>query len=423
MRGLPGPDGTIDHLMVLLQDVTAHRRVESERERLFAAALAARREAETASRAKDEFLATLSHELRTPLSPVLLWSELLRRRGVSPADTARGLDAIARNAGSLAHLIDELLDVSRIESGKLRLEPTPLDLDVVVLEAVEVMRPAAEAKRIAIETALDDAGCRVLGDADRLRQILWNLLSNAIKFTPAGGVVRVTLGRSGADARVAVSDTGQGIAPELLPFVFERFRQGDTSSTRRHGGLGIGLAIVRELVELHGGRVAVESGGAGCGSTFTVELPLLAAERPRRRREAARAGAAVLDGLRVLIVDDDPDSNEAVRSVLAAAGAEVRAAGSTDEAFGVLVRWMPDVVVSDIAMPGKDGYALLTRLRSAASALGRIPAIALTAYSAPADRERALSAGFDAHVGKPLRSHELVEAVAAARRASEAPAS
>ncbi len=352
---------------------------------------------------------------------MLTWSELLRRRGVSPTETARGLDAIARNAGNLARLIEELLDVSRIESGKLRLDLVPLELGVVAMEAVEVIRPAAEAKRIAIETGLDGPECRVLGDADRLRQVLWNLLANAIKFTSGGGVVRVTIERRGADARVAVRDTGQGIAPALLPFVFERFRQGDTSSTRRHGGLGIGLAIVRELVELHGGRVAVESGGEGRGATFTVELPLLAADRPRRRREAARSGAAVLDGMRVLIVDDDADSNEAVRGVLAAAGAEVRAAGSTDEAVRTLAGWMPDVVVSDIAMPGEDGYGLLARLRSEAAALGHIPTIALTAYSAPADRERALAAGFDAHVAKPFRGEELVEVVATAHRAAGAP--
>ena len=289
-------------------------------------------------------------------------------------------------------MIDELLDVSRIESGKLRLEPMPIDLGRVIVEAVDVIRSAAEAKRITIETVSDPAGCRVLGDPDRLRQVLWNLLSNAIKFTSANGTVRITLERRGPHVRVAVTDTGQGIRPALLPFVFERFRQGDTTSTRQHGGLGIGLAIVRELVELHGGRVDVES-REGRGSTFTVELPLLVADHPLQHPEAPRTDVAALDRMRVLIVDDDPDSNEAVRNVLASAGADVRAAGSAEEAFTVLARWVPDVVVSDIAMPGEDGYALLARMRSDVSALGRIPAVALTAYSAPGDREQALSAG------------------------------
>ena len=422
MRGLPGPDGTVDHLMVLLQDVTARKRAEAARENLLAAELEARREAEAASRAKDQFLATLSHELRTPLSPVLTWAELLRRRIGSAEDNDRGLTAIARNAGNLARMIDELLDVSRIEAGKLRLDVVPLDLGPVILEAVDVIRSAADAKRITIETGFDAAGCRVLGDPDRLRQVLWNLLSNAIKFTPTKGRVRVTLTRRGGHARVAVADTGQGIRPAFLPFVFDRFRQGDTTSTRRHGGLGIGLAIVRELVELHGGHVEAESSGEGRGATFTIEVPLLADDHPLPRSEAPRADVAALAGMRILIVDDDPDSNDAVRNVLAAAGADVRTAGSTDEAFGVLARWLPDVVVSDIAMPGEDGYALLTRMRAEVSALGRIPAIALTAYSAPGDREQALSAGFHAHVAKPLRSDELLHAVVAAHQ-SQMPAS
>ena len=296
----------IDHLMILLQDVTARKRADAEREQLLAAELEARREAEAASRAKDQFLATLSHELRTPLSPVLTWSELLRRRSASPQDTERGLAAISRNATNLARLIDELLDVSRIESGKLRLEPMPIDLGRVIVEAVDVTHSAAEAKRITIETVSDPPGCRVLGDPDRLRQVLWNLLSNAIKFTSVNGTVRITLERRGPHVRVAVTDTGQGIPPALLPFVFERFRQGDTTSTRQHGGLGIGLAIVRELVELHGGRVDVES-REGRGSTFTVELPLLVADHPLQHPRR-RIDVAALDHMRVLIVDDDPDS-------------------------------------------------------------------------------------------------------------------
>jgi CheY-like chemotaxis protein len=251
---------------------------------------------------------------------------------------------------------------------------------------------------------------------------MWNLLSNAIKFTSANGMVRVTLERSGAHVRLAVADSGQGIRPAFLPFVFERFRQGDTSTTRPHGGLGIGLAIVRELVELHGGRVEVESPGEGLGSTFTVEVPFLADDHPLEHTEVPRLGGAALDRMRVLVVDDDPDSNEAVRTVLTAAGADVRTAGSAGDAFTVLACWLPDVVVSDIAMPGEDGYALLAQMRSNVSTLGRIPAIALTAYSTAGDREQALTAGFQAHVAKPLRSEELLSALVALRR-SLAPAS
>lgn len=416
VRGLPGPHGTIDHLMVLLQDVTARKRVEAERETLLAAELEARREAEAASSAKDRFLATLSHELRTPLSPVLLWSELLRRGTGSQQDADRGLAAISRNAGNLSRMIDELLDVSRIESGKLRLELQPLDLGRVVLEAVEVIRSAAEQKQVALATTLDPDGCPVLGDADRLRQVAWNLLSNAVKFTPAGGMVGVTVERRNGQVRLRVTDTGQGIAAAFLPFVFERFRQGDTSSTRRHGGLGIGLAIARELTVLHGGRVAVESAGEGQGATFTVELPILAGARdPVRGPEAPAITRTTLAGLRVLVVDDDPDSNDAVRNVLAAAGAVVRTAASTGEALAVLARWVPDVLVSDLAMPNEDGYALLARMRSDEARLGRIPAIALTALSAADDRAHALSAGFHAHVAKPPRTDELLHAVVAAR--------
>jgi CheY-like chemotaxis protein len=313
-------------------------------------------------------------------------------------------------------MIDELLDVSRIESGKLRLDVQPLDLGRIVLEAVEVIRSAADAKHIALATAVDPGGYPVLGDADRLRQVVWNLLSNAIKFTPAGGTVGVTVERRNGHVRLTVTDTGQGIAPAFLPFVFERFRQGDTSSTRRHGGLGIGLTIARELTELHGGRVAAESAGEGHGATFTVELPMLADERHAVRPVDARPSqAAALDGMRVLVVDDDPDSNDAVRNVLASAGAVVRTAASTDEALAVLSRWLPDVLVSDLAMPNEDGYALLARMRSDAARLGRIPAIALTALSAPDDRAHALSAGFSAHVAKPPRTDELLHAVVAAR--------
>jgi PAS domain S-box-containing protein len=416
MQGLPGAGGAVDHLMVLVQDITVRKRIDDERERLLSAEFEARQQAEAASRAKDDFLATLSHELRTPLSPILAWSDLLRRHLVPPEQADRGLAAIARNAAAQARLIDELLDVSRIVSGKLRLELHPLDLAPIILDAIDGIRPAAEAKGIRIETAIDANGCRVLGDPDRLRQVMWNLLSNAVKFTPAGGRIDVGLAADVGDARIVVTDTGQGIAADFLPVVFERFRQADTTSTRRHGGLGLGLAIVRELVELHGGRIGVDSAGEGQGATFTVSVPLVAPDHRVEPVRTSRVADATLDGIRVLVVDDDPDSNDVVRTLLASFGAEVRTAGSAVEALDVVDRWVPDVVVSDIAMPGEDGYALLARMR-ARELLGGVPAIALSAYSAPRDRERALRAGFDAHVAKPVRTPELVHAVLAARDA------
>ena len=419
MRGLPGPRGAIDHLMVLVQDITDRKRAEQEREQVLHGELEARRQAETASRAKDQFLATLSHELRTPLSPILAWSDLLRRHTLPREQTDRGLAAIARNAASQARLIDELLDVSRIVSGKLRLELRPVDLALAVLDAVDVMRPTAEAKDIEVQVAVDRATCHVMGDSDRLRQVMWNLLSNAVKFTPHGGRVRVTLRRSGAHAQVVVADTGQGIPAAFLPFVFERFRQVDTTSTRRHGGLGIGLAIVHELVELHGGHVVADSAGEGRGAVFTVEIPLAADARPVETSRSARVGDAALDGLRVLVVDDEPDSNEVVRTLLTACGADVRTATSAREALAVVESWLPDVVVSDLAMPEEDGYSLLARMRAYGPPLHSVPAIALTAYSAPSDREHALSAGFQAHVAKPVRTADLVGAVVAACEASK----
>jgi hypothetical protein len=415
MRGLPGPRGAIDHVMVLVQDVTAHKRADAERERLLADELDARRQAEAASRAKDEFLATLSHELRTPLSPILAWSDLLRRHALSPEQTDRGLAAIARNAAAQARLVDELLDVSRIVSGKLRLDLRPLDLAPVVAEAIEVTRHSAETKGVEIETAVELVPCKVMGDPDRLRQVAWNLLSNAVKFTPPGGRVRVALERDGTIARIVVADTGQGIPRTFLPYVFERFRQVDTASTRRQGGLGIGLAIVRELVELHGGRVVADSPGEGLGAVFTVELPLLPDDRPIEVVRSSRPGEVTLAGMRVLVVDDDPDSNEVVRTLLVSYGADVRTAGSAREALAVMEHWVPDVLVSDLAMPDEDGYWLLARLRAREEGLRRVPAIALTAYSAPGDREQALSAGFQAHVAKPVRTNELLGALLSAR--------
>jgi PAS domain S-box-containing protein len=418
MRGLPGPRGATDHVMVLVLDITERKRADAERERLLANELAARRQAEAASRAKDDFLAILSHELRTPLSPILAWSDLLRRHVLSPDQTDRGLAAIARNAATQARLVDELLDVSRIVSGKLRLELHPVDLASIVLEAIDVMRQSAEAKGLEVATAVDPASYQVMGDPDRLRQVIWNLLSNAIKFTPSGGRVGITLERSAGCARIVVADSGQGIPRGFLPFVFERFRQVDTTSTRQQGGLGIGLAIVRELVELHGGRVTADSPGEGAGAVFTIDIPLLPDDRPVEMSRPSRPREVALEGVRVLVVDDDPESNDVVRTLLVSYGAEVRTADSAQEALDLVERWVPDVVVSDIAMPEEDGYSLLARMRAGGHGLGRVPAIALTAYSTPGDREQALSAGFHAHVTKPVRTAELLGAVVSAREAS-----
>jgi signal transduction histidine kinase len=419
MRGLPGPRG-IDHVLAVVQDVTERRRVEREREALLVRELAARREAEAASRAKDTFLATVSHELRTPLSPILAWADLLRRGQLDHEQAERAVAAIERNAGVQAQLIEDLLDVSRIVAGKLRLELRPLELAPVMREAVEIVRPDALAKGVGVELALEDPGCHVSGDADRLRQVCWNLLSNAVKFTPSGGHVRIALVREAGRARIRVSDTGQGIDPRLLPHIFERFRQADATSTREQGGLGIGLAIVRELVELHAGRVWAESRGEGRGAVFTVELPLLEGAPAVEAAPARPTDCPPLDGLRVLVVDDDPESNEVVETLLSSCGAEVRTAASVPAALALLASWRPDVLVSDISMPGEDGYALIARLRARDTRYPRVPAIALTAYAGDADRDQLLSAGFEAHVRKPFRSAELVSAVetAARRRAS-----
>ena len=416
MRGLAGPHGIIDHVIVVVHDVTERKRADAEREALLARELSARRAAEAASLAKDAFLATVSHELRTPLSPILAWANLLRRGRLNPEQSQRALTTIERNAGVQAQLIDDLLDVSRIVSGKLRLERHPLELAPVVREAIEVVLPAARAKGVQIEVDLAEAACHVSGDADRLRQVCWNLFSNGIKFTSEGGRVRIRLERGESHARVIVRDTGRGIDAEFLPHIFERFRQADVGSTREHGGLGIGLAIVRELVELHGGTVRAESPGEGQGAVFTVELPLVQDSGIADERRLGASSVAPFDGLRVLVVDDDPASNDVVQALLASCGAEVRTAVSVGDAFALMARWQPDIVLSDISMPGEDGYALLSRLRAREDESTQIPAIALTAYVGAADRERVLSAGFQAHVRKPLRSHDLLGAIEAAVR-------
>jgi PAS domain S-box-containing protein len=398
----------------ITQNITGRKRAERERERLLV-------EAQEANRLKDEFLATLSHELRTPLTSILGWARLLQSNEFDEAARSRALRTIERNAQAQAQLVDDLLDTSRIITGKLRLNVRAVDLATVVTAAAETARPAAEAKDIRLETLYDAQAEPISGDPDRLQQVVWNLLSNAIKFTPRGGRVQVRLKRAESHMEIAVEDTGVGIKPEFLPHVFDRFRQADQTTTRTHGGLGLGLAIVRQLVELHGGAVRVESEGEERGTSFTVSLPLT----PPRREPASDIGrshpvirdAAELDcppelaGLRVLVVDDEPDTRELLAAVLAACGAQVIEAATAAEAFAQVER--ADLLVTDIGMPAEDGYSLLARIRALPPERGgAIPAAALTAYARAEDRVRALRAGFQMHVPKPVEPAELITVVA-----------
>jgi len=411
---LRDPDGTVIGAIGILRDMRAYEMVVRELEE-------SGRKLDDANRAKDEFLATLSHELRTPLSSILGWVRLLRSGTLDPAGARRGLEVIERNTRTLAQLIEDLLDVSRIITGKLRLEVRPINLASVIVAAMEAVQTAADAKGIRLEASLDPSMSPITADPDRLQQVVWNLLTNAIKFTTTSGRVDVRLEPADSLARITVSDTGKGIRSELLPFVFDRFRQGETSVSRRHGGLGLGLAIVRHIIELHGGIVRAESPGDGRGATFTVELPLIATSIGTVEAVAARrtfdsepiVRPAALRGLRVLVVDDEADARELMRMILRSSGADVMAAGSADEAFEQVEQWHPDILVSDIGLPGDDGYALIQRLRSReAERGGSIPAFALTAYARAEDKARALAAGFQVHLAKPLEPAEFVAAIA-----------
>jgi len=399
----------------LAEDVARRAGLAVENARLYKASQEARQAAEAANRAKDEFLATLSHELRTPLSPILGWVRLLRSGDLDAAASARGLEVIERNVRAQTQLIEDLLDVSRIITGKLRLEVRPMDLVAVVEAGIEAVRPAADAKNIQIEARLDPMASAMIGDPDRLQQVVWNLVSNAVKFTPKEGRVEVELFKVDSHARLRVKDTGKGIPPGFLPHVFDRLRQADSTSTRAHGGLGIGLAIVRHLVELHGGTVAAESGGEGKGAVFTVELPVSAATGPPRLApdSAAAQEGVRLDGVRVMVVDDEADTRDLLSFSLRNYGAEVTALGSASEALAAIQRDKPDVLVSDIGLPGDDGYSLIRKVRALDEDRGgRVPAAALTAYAKDEDRTRAIAAGFQAHVPKPVELAELASVVA-----------
>jgi signal transduction histidine kinase/ActR/RegA family two-component response regulator len=376
------------------------------------------RQAEEANRAKDQFLATLSHELRTPLNAIVGWTSILAQGGLDDEATERAVGTIERNAKAQAKLIEDILDVSRIVSGKLHLSVSQVDLPAVVQSAADSLRHAAEAKQIRIQLVLDGNAGPVSGDSDRLQQVIWNLMSNAIKFTPRGGRVYVRLSRPNSHVELAVTDNGIGIRPEFLPHVFERFRQADSTSTRSYGGLGLGLAIVRHIVELHGGTVEARSAGDGQGASFVVTLPLApvaarsAPEPGERRLPAATPTAAPLDGIRVLVVDDDQDSLDLLEHTLTRAGATVVTASSAADALGAIERQVPDVLVSDIEMPGEDGYALIRRIRVLpASRGGLVPAAALTAYARSEDRVTALKMGYQIHLAKPVDPVELAVVV------------
>jgi len=406
-----------DRLVQSLRYATERQRLERERDELLVREKEARREAERANAAKDQFLAVVSHELRTPLNAILGWTRILLANPRSEV-TPRGLAVIDRNARVQVQLIEDLLDVSRIISGKLRLELRSIEPVTVCEAAVESVRPMADEKQIRIEEDLDLNAGPMIGDADRLQQVIWNLLTNAIKFTNPGGTVHVLLRRKESDIEIVVSDTGCGIAPEFLPHVFDRFSQADRRTTR-DSGLGLGLAIVRSVTDLHGGVVRVESDGEGRGTRFIIRLPISTKALPDSQwRQSApnptrtRNLDAVLEGIKILFIDDSADARELVTAILNQYGGSVKTCGSTDEALATLARDRPDVVISDIAMPGGDGYQFIRALRVREDPAERIPAIALTAYTGTEDRIGMLAAGFQLHVPKPIDPIELVSVVA-----------
>jgi signal transduction histidine kinase/CheY-like chemotaxis protein len=403
------------------------QRALGEREALLQSEQASRQEAEIASRAKDEFLGLLSHELRNPLNAILGWTRMLSTGRLEESTFTRAVETIDRNAKLQARLIDDMLDVSRIVSGKLRLDAQPLDLTTVIHAAVDTSRPAAEAKEIRIQVVLDFGAGVVLGDPVRMQQVIWNLLSNAIKFTPKQGRVQVQLQRINSHVEITVCDTGPGIEEDFLPYVFDRFRQADSSASKRHGGLGLGLAIVRQLVELHGGTVEAGNRSDRQGAIFTVKLPLMVVRKPTlsaKPEEAPPVHPTVsgtvpfdcppdLQGIKVLAIDDEADARHLLKTVLEQCGAEVRTCASAAEVLAALEEHEPDILVSDIGMPEEDGYSLIKRVRAFEDGRGgRIPAVALTAYARVEDRLLALRAGYSMHVPKPVEPAELAVVIA-----------
>jgi len=433
---IKGPNGEIVGASKIARDITeqlqARKALDEASERLKLAldeAKKARAEAEQSSRLKEEFLATISHELRTPLSAILGWARILRLGQLSPENSGKALDTIERNARAQAQLVDDLLDVSRIITGKLRMDVRPSDPSSFIDAAVEAVRPAADAKGVRIQKVVDTGLVSIPGDPVRLQQVVWNLLSNAIKFTPRGGHVQIRSERVNSHLEIVVSDTGQGISADFLPHVFDRFRQADQKTSRHHGGMGLGLAIVRHLVEMHGGTVSANSDGDGKGATFTVSLPIAPIYQvdpsAGRVHPAARDllptndATDRLDGLKILVVDDEADTRELLKEGLEFCGATVSVAGSAAEAVEAVMAKTPDILISDIGMPGVDGYDLIRQIRRLPAANGgKVPAIALTAYTRTEDRLQALRAGYDMHVPKPVELAELVAVAATVVRRS-----
>lgn len=425
-------DDRVIGTITVIDDVTERISREDQLMRLLSREQAARKEAEMANRAKDQFLATVSHELRTPLNAVSGWIQILRKEDTNPEFLIHGLEVVDRNVRMQTKIIEDILDVSRIITGKLSLSVTQVNLALVVEAALDAVRLAADAKEIRLEWALDPDVGTVSGDPGRLQQVVWNLVSNAIKFTPKGGVVNVRLASIESQAEIRVSDTGKGISSDFLPYVFERFRQADSTSTRQHSGLGLGLAIVRHLVEMHGGTVSAESEGEGRGATFILRLPLIAARStgdlpPQRSdqlssndvepvfasRSKPTSDNLKLSGIRVLIVDDEADAREVLEVILSQFGAEINVATSASQALEMLEAWRPDAIVSDVGMPNEDGYTLIQKVRALEPERGGLtPAIALTGYGRPEDRLQLLAAGYQVHLSKPVELIQLVDSIA-----------
>jgi len=410
-------------ILVILRDVSERKRAEEEKSQLLASERSARSAAERASRMKDEFLATLSHELRTPLTAILGWAQILTSGRANEAETAQALETIERNARAQTKLVEDLLDMSSIISGKLRLDMQRLAPISFVEAAVKTIQPVADAKEIEMLKTLDPNAGLLRGDANRLQQVVWNLLTNAVKFTPKGGTVAITLKRVGSHVEIVVSDNGSGISADFIPYVFDRFRQADSSIRRKHSGLGLGLAIVKQLVELHGGSVRVQSEGEGKGATFTVSLPVavphekigapVSRDIPTARDAHANSSVVDLTGLKILVVDDEPDACRLIKWVLSECHADVVTASSAAEAVPLVEAERPDILISDIGMPEVDGYELLRRIRALGPARGgKVPAIALTAFARPEDRAHSLRVGYSMHVSKPIRPDRLTATVA-----------
>jgi PAS domain S-box-containing protein len=413
---VPSPEGYPLRTVANIQDITARKRAEAEREELLLRERAAREAAEAATRSKDEFLAVVSHELRSPLNAILGYAALLRYGNLDAQDVKQAIEVIERSGRAQAQLIDDLLDTARIISGKLRLAVGPVDLVSVIEEAVKTIHPAAEAKGVSLRATLPPEIGQITGDPARLQQVVWNLLSNAVKFTPQGGLVEAQLERVDPHIRITVSDTGKGLTPDFLPYIFDRFYQSDASSARRHGGLGLGLALVKYLVELHGGTIEATSAGEGQGATFKVTLPVRAVATPIGEAEDAPItvkSSEELAGVRALVVDDERDARELLKSALKHFGADVIAVNSAAEAYTLITATppeeRPEVMVTDIGMPDEDGYSLIRRVREWERAHSAyIPAVALTAYGRVEDRMLALKAGFQMHIAKPVDPDELV---------------